>query len=87
MTLEGQSVTVVHQALPQMKQGIEAIVLLTRKGTKYYIAGDYLGAFAVQDAEVVPLTEHRAFASSQRGKSVATFLPDVVARLRAVRPE
>jgi hypothetical protein len=84
MTLEGHRVTASHYGLPPLKPGTEGLFFLARTGNQYRIAGRYLGAFAIVQDAIVPLTSNADFAQRYRGKSVGQFVTEVTDRLRAI---
>lgn len=85
LILEGHPVESIHKGLPQFETGMDGLFLLVRNGDKYQIAGSSLGAFKIQQGEVVPLTTFEHFAREHRGKVERQFIEEITTTLQQVR--
>jgi hypothetical protein len=87
VTLYGLSFTSVHQGLPALEPGSEALLLLTRTGDTYRVAGTYYGAFRISHDEVRRLTKKESFAQEVQGVRVAVVEADLVKRITALHAQ
>jgi hypothetical protein len=84
MMLEGKRVTVRHKGLPPLESGTDGVFVLIRRGDKYRIAGDYIGAFAIERGLVLPLTANRAVVEKYRGIPFSRLVSELTEGLRSV---
>ena len=82
--VEGKRVTVHHKGLPPLEAGTDGVFVLKRRGDTYRIAGDYVGAFAIERGVVVPLTAGHPVVDKYRGRSVSQLVSELTESLRSV---
>jgi hypothetical protein len=82
--VESTRVTVHHTGLPPLEAGTDGLFVLKRRGDKYRIAGDYVGAFAIERGVVVPLTAGHSVVEKYRGWPVSQFISELTESLRSV---
>ena len=61
----------IHHALPSLHSGEEHILLLRQSDSRFFIAGNYFGAFRVVHGRVEPSGEKAWFAQKYRGMPAA----------------
>jgi hypothetical protein len=69
--LNGLTFKAVHKGLPSLPSGEEHILLLRQSDSRFFIAGDYFGAFRVVRGRVEPSVRKGGFAEKYKGMPAA----------------
>jgi len=77
--------TQYEEALPILQPGIETVFLVQRRNNRYELVEVFLGAFAIRDNQLFPLTRKAGFAEEYKGVSASDAIPALVAQVRALR--
>lgn len=85
ININGREYAARFAALPSLPSGQECLLLLTREGSRYRIAGLHYGAFAITNGRVVVLTAKEGFAGEYRNAPATQVIADIVSRLSALR--
>jgi len=86
ITISGLTFTSRHAALPSLESGVEYLLLLRRvAGNQYHIAGNYFGAFSIEDGKLTPSTKKHGFSAEYQGAPVASAQEQMVGRIRTLR--
>jgi hypothetical protein len=84
--MNGLSFTQVDGFLKGLPVGGECLLLLTRKGARYYVAGHAMGAFGIEQGRVKPLANKAGFATEYAGMDVERVSTDIVEKLMLRHP-
>ena len=81
--LGGVTFTQTEDGLPPLRPGMNCLLLLSRVGDKYHIAGTFFGALEVRNEKVFPLGGD-AHLLEHRGAPVDNTVRDFLAAMRAL---
>jgi hypothetical protein len=85
VVVNGHTFTHANRGLPLPEPGTEMLLLLKRVGSRWQLANKYSGAFAIANGKLNPWGMQRRFGQEYRGAETTTAIPELVARIHAVR--
>jgi hypothetical protein len=77
----------LQKALPALTRDAEHLFLLKQVGNRYYLVGGFVGAFAIVERKLRPVSQKTRFAPEYMGIPSAQAVADLLGRIRAARQQ